>query len=132
MAGGGASRRHEPDLLTRKVIGSAIEVHRELGPGLLETAYETCLCHELRSAGLAFERQVSLPIRYKGKNIGCAYRLDIVIERELVVEIKAVESLLPIHEAQIISYLRLGRFPKGLLMNFHSYRLSDSMRRFVF
>lgn len=94
--------------LSEKVIGYAIEVHRHLGPGLLESAYEACLCKELRYAGIEFERQVILPINYKGEELEVGYRLDILVENEIIVELKAVEKLVPIHEAQLLSYLKLS------------------------
>src|ERR1039458_6230485 len=93
--------------LTQRVIGLAIEVHRHLGPGLLESAYETCLCHELRLAGIPHTRQQALPIRYKGSELDCHYQMDIVVDDYLVLEIKSVESIHPIHEAQLMTYLRL-------------------------
>src|SRR6266700_8344667 len=98
----------EQDPLTGKVIGAAIEVHRGLGPGLLESAYEECLCHELRLAGITFQRQVPLPVVYKGVHLDCGYRLDVVVEGRLVLELKTMERLLPIHEAQLLTYLRLA------------------------
>jgi len=106
-------------------------VHRALGPGLLESAYEECLCLELREAGILFDRQLSLPIVYKGIRLDCGFPLDVVIERGLIVEIKAVERLLPIHEAQMLTYLRLSRIQTGLLVNFNNLVLKDGLRRFV-
>ena len=123
---------HYPDsALTERVIGMAIEVHRQLGPGLLESAYEECLCFELRQAGIAHENQVALPVHYKTVYLNCGYRMDLVVERRLVVEIKSAERLLPIHEAQILTYLRLSGMKVGLLMNFNSVALRDGLRRFV-
>ena len=119
------------DPLTERVIGLAIAVHRALGPGLLESAYEECFCLELREAGIRFARQVPLPLLYKGIRLDCGYRLDVVLERDLSVEIKAVERLLPIHEAQILTYLRLSAIRTGLLVNFNSVVLKDGLRRFV-
>jgi GxxExxY protein len=119
------------DPLTERIIGLAIEVHRALGPGLLESAYEECLCFELSEAGIPYARQVPLPIHYKGVRLECGYRLDLVIDRGLIIEIKAVEQLLPIHEAQILTHLRLSRCPVGLLINFNSLVLKDGIRRFV-
>jgi len=115
--------------LTETVIGCAIEVHRALGPGLLESAYEHCLCYELAQAGLAFERQVELPVNYKGVILDCGYRMDIIVENVLVVEVKAVERLIAVHEAQLLSYLKLSNKPIGLLLNFHSSVLKDGIRR---
>jgi len=111
------------------VIGACIEVHRALGPGLLESAYEVCLAHELTLRGLSFERQVALPVRFKGVELDCAYRMDFVVGNELVVELKAVEQLLPVHEAQLITYLRLTALPAGLLVNFHVKTLRQGLRR---
>jgi GxxExxY protein len=119
------------DPVTERVIGFAIAVHRLLGPGLLESAYEECLCFELMQAGIGYARQVPLPIVYKGVGLDCGYRLDILVEQQLVLEIKTVEKLLPIHEAQMLTYLRLGRYPTGLLMNFNTVVLEDGIRRFV-
>ena len=119
------------DAITEKVIGGAIAVHRALGPGLLESAYEECLCYELSQAGLMFERQVALPVVYKGINLDCGYRMDIVVEEKVVVEVKAVERLIPVHEAQLLSYLKLGKRPIGLLMNFHAPVLKDGLKRIV-
>jgi GxxExxY protein len=107
----------------------AIEVHRHLGPGLLESAYEDCLCHELSLAGIAFQRQVPLPVRYKGLDIGTAYRLDILVAQTLIVEIKSVERLMPVHEAQLLTYLRLGNLRTGLLLNFNHAVLREGIRR---
>ncbi len=119
------------DPLTNRVIGLAIGVHRELGPGLLESAYEECLCFELKQAGIAYGRQMPLAVVYKGVSLECGYRLDIVVQRELIIEIKAVERLLPIHDAQILTYLRLSGHKVGLLMNFNTVVLRDGLRRFV-
>jgi GxxExxY protein len=117
--------------LTERVIGLAIEVHRHLGPGLLESAYEECLCFELAQSKLSYARQVPLPVAYKEVKLDCGYRMDIVIERELIVEIKAVERLLPIHDAQLLTYLRLSSCTVGLIMNFNSMTLKDGLRRLV-
>jgi GxxExxY protein len=114
---------------SEQVIGACIEVHRVLGPGLLESAYEACLAHELTLRGLSFERQQSLPVSYKGVRLECGYRMDFVVHAELVVELKAVERLLPVHEAQLISYLRLTRLPAGLLVNFHAETIRRGLRR---
>jgi GxxExxY protein len=119
------------DLLTEKVIGLAIGVHRQLGPGLLESAYEECLCYELAEANFVFRRQVVLPIVYKSVRLDCGYRLDVVIENRLILELKAVERLLPIHEAQVITYLRRSSIPIGLLLNFNSVVLKHGIRRLV-
>jgi GxxExxY protein len=121
----------ERDPLTDTVIGLAIEVHRQLGPGLLESVYEECLCHELTLAEVEHQRQVVLPLAYKGVNLGSGFRLDIVVENRLVVEVKATEKLLPIHEAQLLSYLRLSRRPVGLLLNFNEPVLRQGLRRMM-
>jgi GxxExxY protein len=117
--------------LTETVIGAAIEVHKVLGPGLLESAYELCLAHELSLANIRFERQVPLPVLYKSVSVDCGYRLDFLIENSVVVELKAVEALQPIHQAQILSYLRLGGWPIGLLINFHAPMLTKGIKRLV-
>ena len=117
--------------LSDRVIGHGIEVHRHLGPGLLESAYEECLCYELTKAGLAYERQLSLPVTYKEIRLDVAYRIDLVVERRLIIEVKTVERLLPIHEAQLITYLRLSNIPIGLLLNFHTPVLKDGIRRLM-
>src|SRR5579863_7758191 len=122
---------YEHDPLTERVIGFAIDVHRHLGPGLLESAYEECLCFELKQGGIAHSRQVPLPVIYKDVRLDCGYRMDIVVAGELVLEVKAVERVLPIHEAQILTYLRLSGHKVGLLMNFNSVLLKDGLRRFV-
>ncbi len=118
--------------ITQAIIGAAIEVHRSLGPGLLESAYEVCLCRELSLRQILFEQQKSLPISYKGIALDCGYRLDLVVERQVVVEIKAVDALLPIHEAQLLTYLRLGGWKVGLLINFNVPVLKRGIRRMVF
>ncbi len=117
------------DSLSAQVIGAAIEVHRGLGPGLLESAYEQCLCYELSSQGLDFERQVALPITYKQVNLDCGYRLDIVVAEKLLVEIKAVEKLLPVHQAQLLTYLKVSKLPTGLLINFNVPVLKQGIKR---
>ena len=117
------SQRHregeENDPRTRSIIGAAIEVHRQLGPGLLESAYEECLCHEFHLRGLAFERQVNLPISYKGLMLDCGYRIDLIVSEAVVVELKSVEQILPVHEAQLLTYMKISRKPVGLLINFN-------------
>ena len=105
--------------LTEKVIGAAIEVHRSLGPGLLESAYEECLCHELHLRDVSFERQVPVPVEYKGIKLDCGYRIDLVVGGSLVLELKCVESVLPVHEAQLLTYLRLTGKRVGLILNFN-------------
>jgi GxxExxY protein len=117
--------------LTERVLGACIEIHRALGPGLLESAYEECLCHELSLLGMAFERQKPLPVHYKEVNLDCGYRLDLVIEQKLIIELKAVESLLPIHEAQLLTYLKLSSLTLGLLINFNVPVLKLGIKRIV-
>jgi GxxExxY protein len=117
--------------ITRQIIGAAIEVHRNLGPGLLESAYETCLAYELRKLGLRIEMQKPLPLLYKEVKLDCGYRLDIVVENAVILEIKAVEKLLPIHDAQLLSYLRLTNKRVGLLINFHVSVLKHGVKRIV-
>jgi len=124
-----AQRKASRDSLSEAVIGAAIEVHRELGAGLLESAYEECLCHELECLNIEFARQVALPIRYKTITLDCVYRMDIVVEGQLILELKAVEKLLPIHEAQLLSYLRLSGLATGLLLNFNVPVLKDGLKR---
>ena len=117
--------------LSNEVIGAAIEVHRDLGPGLLEMTYELSLQHELQLRGYASERQVILPIKYKELVVPEAYRIDLLVENLLVVELKTVASLLPIHSAQILTYLRMSNKQLGLLINFHSVLLTDGIKRLV-
>jgi GxxExxY protein len=121
----------EINQVTQAIIGAAIEVHRALGPGLLESAYEGCLCHELTLRGIPFERQVALPVRYKGLSLDCSYRLDLLVAKLVLVEIKAVETLQPIHEAQLMTYLKLGGWQVGLLINFNVPILKQGIRRRV-
>ena len=117
--------------ITRLIIGAAIEVHRELGPGLLESAYHQCLCHELHLRGLRFEYKVPLPVRYKGILLDCGYEIDLVVENDVIVELKTVEELHPIHEAQLLTYLKLYDRSVGLLINFHVNVLKDGIKRIV-
>jgi len=117
--------------ITEQIIGAAIEVHRVLGPGLLESAYEECLCHELRLRGMSFERQRHLPVEYKGMTLDCSYRIDLLVGNTIVVEIKAVSDIEPIHEAQLLTYLRLGGWKTGLLINFNVPVLKNGIRRRV-
>jgi len=119
------------DQISRRIIGAAIEVHRHLGPGLLESAYQSCLAFELKQRGLQIEEQEALPVTYKEVKLDCGYRLDVVVESEIIVEIKAVEKLLPIHEAQLLSYLRLAHKRVGLLINFHVPVLKSGLKRIV-
>ena len=117
--------------LTGKVIGAAIEVHKALGPGLLESAYEECLCHELQLRKLRLERQRPLPLEYKEVRLDCGYRLDVVVEGVLVLELKACENIEPIHEAQLLTYLRLSGLKVGLLLNFNVPVMRDGIVRMV-
>jgi GxxExxY protein len=117
--------------LTRSIIEAAIEVHRTLGPGLLESAYQACLCHELSLRGIAFQREVELPVQYKGILLDCGYRLDFLVDNSVIVEIKCVETVLPVHEAQLITYLKLSKKRVGLLINFQVELLKDGIVRRV-
>jgi GxxExxY protein len=122
----------EVNAITEKVIGAAIEVHRALGPGLLESAYEACLAFELNDRGLELERQKELPLAYRGVQLDCGYRLDLVVERRVIVELKSVEELTPLHEAQVLSYLKLSGYPVGLLINFKVRLLTNGLKRFAY
>jgi GxxExxY protein len=117
--------------LGRSVIGCAIEVHRHLGPGLLESAYEECLAHELSLANIPFEAQVPLPVLYKKINLDCGYRIDLLVDDFIVLELKAIEQVLPIHQAQLLTYMKLAEAPIGLLINFNVKRLKDGIKKFV-
>lgn len=121
----------ELNALTEKIIGAAIEVHRHLGPGLLESTYEECLCYELALAGLSFQRQVRLPVRYKGLNLDCGYKMDLVVDDAVVVELKSIDSLPPIHSAQLLTYLRSSGKQVGLLINFNVEVLKNGLKRMV-
>ncbi len=130
------SQRHreidnEKDPRTAPIIGAAIEVHRALGPGLLESAYEECLCHELHLRGLAFERQVDLPISYKGVRLSCGYKIDLLVQNEVILELKTVERILSVHEAQLLTYLKLLNKQVGLLINFNTPLLTRGIKRIV-
>jgi GxxExxY protein len=117
--------------ITQAIIGAAIEVHRHLGPGLLESAYEECLCLELARAGLHFQRQVSLPVEYKGLKLDCSYRLDLLVEDLVIVEVKSLEQVLPVHPAQLLTYLKASKKPVGLLINFNVAILKNGIKRIV-
>jgi GxxExxY protein len=123
--------KEELNEITEQVIASAIAVHRALGPGLLESAYEACLAYELAERGLAVERQKGLPVTYRGVKVDCGYRIDLLVEGRVVVELKAVETLDPIHEAQLLSYLKLSGNKVGLLINFNVKMLKQGIRRMV-
>jgi GxxExxY protein len=117
--------------LTREIIGAGIAVHRELGPGLLESAYQQCIRQELTLRGIQFRREVPIPLEYRGIRLECGYRLDLLVADTVVVEVKAIEALAPIHEAQLLTYLRLGGWNVGLLMNFNVVVLKDGIRKRV-
>jgi GxxExxY protein len=121
----------EFDELSRSVIGCAIEVHRTLGPGLLEPTYRQCLAYELSHAQISFQMEMPLPVRYKDVLLDCAYRIDLLVGGDLIVEVKSVETLLPIHQAQILTYMRLAKVPIGLLINFNVTKLQSGVKRFV-
>jgi len=123
--------KEKANALSREVIGAAIEVHKALGPGLLETAYEECLCQELKLRGISFERQVELPVTYKGAKLSVGYRMDIVVDKLLVLELKSVENLMPVHKAQLLTYLRLSKIWLGLLINFNVPVLKYGIKRLV-
>ena len=127
MTAGQAAR----DPLTEKVIGLAIEVHRALGPGLLESANEECFCYELKAHDVPFRRQVPLPVIYKTIKLDCGYRMDVVIDDRLVVELKTVDRLVAVHDAQSLTYLKLSGIGTGLLLNFNTAVLKDGIRRLV-
>ena len=116
---------------TEAIIGAAIEVHRELGPGLLESAFQQCLCRELFLRDIPFESQLELPVNYKGVHIDCGYRLDILAFGEVIIELKAVEKILPVHKAQLLTYLKLSEKRVGLLLNFNTPLLKDGIVRMV-
>ena len=117
--------------LTESVIGATIEVHRELGPGLLESAYEECLCHELRLRDIPFARQLAVPVKYKGVSLDCGYRLDHLVDDSVIVELKCVDNLLPVHSAQLLTYLKLTGKRVGLILNFHVPVLKEGIVRKV-
>ena len=117
--------------LTHEIVGAAIEVHRHLGPGLLESSYQECLCHELWLRGIGFRKEYQLPLNYKGIKVDCGYRVDILVEEVVPVELKAVQALMPVHEAQLLTYLRLGGWKVGLLINFNVPVLKQGIRRRV-
>ena len=121
----------ERDALTHDVIGAAIEVHRELGPGLLESVYEVCLCHELRLRNIECVSQVRLPVHYKGAELDADFRIDILIPDRLIIEVKAVERMLGVHDAQLLTYLKLSKIRVGLLLNFNVPVLKDGVKRLV-
>jgi GxxExxY protein len=117
------------NIITERIIGAAIEVHKVLGPGLMESVYEECLCRELALRGIGVERQLPLPVEYKGVRLDCGYRVDLLVEQSVVVEIKSLSSIEPIHEAQLLTYLKLGGWKLSLLINFNVPALKDGIRR---
>ena len=117
--------------LSNKIIGAAIEGHKVLGPGLLESAYEECLCHELELRGLHYERQKPLPVVYKGRKLDCGYRLDVVVEKAIILELKSSEKMEPIYEAQLLTYLKLSGLHLGLILNFNVPMMRDGIKRVV-
>jgi GxxExxY protein len=121
----------EFDKLSNRVIGCALEVHRYLGPGLLESTYEQCLAHELKMAGIPFKLQCPLPVEYKGIKLDCGYRIDLLIDDSIIVELKSVEKILPIHKAQLLTYMKLSGISIGLLMNFNVEYIKNGIKRIV-
>ena len=121
----------ETNEITEAIIGAAMEVHRALGPGLLESTYEMCLCRELSLRAIAFERQKPIPVEYKGVKLDCGYRADLIVDGMVLVEVKATEALLPIHDAQLLTYLNLGGWQVGLIINFNVRLLKQGVRRKV-
>ena len=121
---------HENDIAT-KIIGGALEVHKQLGPGLLESTYETCLAYELAQAGLSVQQQVALPVVYKEVKLNAGYRIDLLVEHKVIIEIKSVEALADIHTAQLLTYLKLKNLKLGLLINFNETLLKNGLRRIV-
>jgi len=131
VGGVGATNQQEMNTLGDAVIGAAMQVHRALGPGLLELAYEACLVYELRNRGLEVEQQKPLPVVYKGVHVECGYRLDLVVNDAVIVELKTVQAIEPVHMAQLLSYLKLANKPLGLFINFHVKMLKDGIQRIV-
>jgi len=125
------STKMEFDDLSTRVIGCAIEVHRFLGPGLLESAYEQCLAYELNRNGIAFHLQHPQPVQYKEIRLDCGFRIDMLVENQLIVELKSIEAIKPIHEAQLLTYMKLANVKIGLLINFNNKQVKDGIRRFV-
>ena len=119
------------ETLTKRIIAASIEVHKNLGPGLLESTYETCLATELTLNGVNFQRQLELPVYYKGEKVDCGYRIDLLIENKVILELKSVDALLPIHDAQLLTYMKLASIQVGLLINFNSTKLINGLKRFA-
>lgn len=120
----------EVNQITEKIIGCAIEVHRQLGPGLLESAYEECLSYELESVGLDIERQVAAPVVYKDIKLDCGYRIDILVENKIIIELKSIDAFAPVHEAQILTYMKFANKSIGLLINFNVTLLNNGIKRY--
>jgi GxxExxY protein len=127
----GMKSSSELNRLSREVIGAAIEVHKELGPGLLESAYEACLCHELDIRGIEYERQLNVPVRYKGKELDCGYRIDILVNEALVIELKSCEGIQQIHRAQLLTYMKLLNLQMGLILNFNVHLMKEGIVRIL-
>jgi len=132
QGGAGVQRTLFHEALTEQIIGAAIEVHKALGPGLLESVYEECLCHELHLRGLRFQRQVTVPVIYKGVSLDCGYRLDLIVAEIVILELKCIERILAIHEAQLLTYLKLLDKPVGFIINFNVPALKHGIVRKVF
>ena len=126
-----AESRKKADELSNIIIGAAIEVHRALGPGLLESTYEECLCYELSKKGIPFERQKNLPVKYKEVYLECGYRIDILVDKLVIVELKSIDQIIPIHESQLLTYLKLSGLWLGLLINFNTLILKNGIKRIV-
>lgn len=127
----GTEYTEDKDSITEKIIGAAIELHKSLGPGMLESVYETCLCHELQLLGIAFERQKTLPLLYKGHCLESGLRIDLIVANTVVVELKCVTSIASVHESQLLTYMRLSGVPKGLILNFYTSRMIDGIKRMI-
>jgi GxxExxY protein len=121
----------EFDALSNRVIGCAIEVHKNLGPGLLESTYEQCLAHELIAADIPFKLQCPLPVQYKNTKLDCGYRVDLLVDNKIILELKSIDRILPIHEAQLLTYMKLANISIGLLMNFNVKYMKDGIKRMV-
>ncbi len=119
------------DRLSNRVIGCALEVHRHLGPGLLESTYEQCLAHELKMADIPFKLQCPLPVQYKGIKLDCGYRIDLLVDDRIIIELKSVDRVLPIHQAQLLTYMKLSAIPIGLLLNFNVKYMKSGIKRMV-
>lgn len=123
--------QHYTNSVSEKVIGAAIEVHRQLGPGLLESSYHACMCHELDIRGIAYKSQVELALQYKGQQLGHGYVIDLLVEESVIIEIKSVEKLLPIHSSQLLTYMKLQKLSAGLLVNFNVVTLLQGLKRLL-